>query len=295
MRRTWGVIAVLLTAVLLAGCTANSGSVSTDSSGSTGSSEGDVGAVAPEQDFSVDKAPDGSVVTGTTGDVNTSNRDVITTGSMSITATDPVAASESAVTITEQAGGRVDSRSENPGTDVQPASATLTLRIPSDELDRTLAELKKLGRLNFVSLNAQDVTQQSQDLDARITALTTSVDRLLALMASATSTTDLISIEDALSSRQGELESLQSQRDFLADQIDYSTVQLELVSEGTVAAGGPDNFWTGIIAGWTALVAAAGGLLIGLGVALPWLVVLAIFGAIALVIVRVLARRRKAA
>ncbi|WP_104131956.1 DUF4349 domain-containing protein [Cryobacterium sp. M91] len=295
MRRTWGVIAVLLTAVLLAGCTANSGSVSTDSSGSTGSSEGDVGAVAPEQDFSVDKAPYGSVVTGTTGDVNTSNRDVITTGSMSITATDPVAASESAVTITEQAGGRVDSRSENPGTDVQPASATLTLRIPSDELDRTLAELKKLGRLNFVSLNAQDVTQQSQDLDARITALTTSVDRLLALMASATSTTDLISIEDALSSRQGELESLQSQRDFLADQIDYSTVQLELVSEDTVAAGGPDNFWTGIIAGWTALVAAAGGLLIGLGVALPWLVVLAIFGAIALVIVRVLARRRKAA
>ncbi|GEP28377.1 DUF4349 domain-containing protein [Cryobacterium levicorallinum] len=269
--------------------------MSTDSSGSTGSSEGDVGAVAPEQDFSVDKAPYGSVVTGTTGDVNTSNRDVITTGSMSITATDPVAASESAVTITEQAGGRVDSRSENPGTDVQPASATLTLRIPSDELDRTLAELKKLGRLNFVSLNAQDVTQQSQDLDARITALTTSVDRLLALMASATSTTDLISIEDALSSRQGELESLQSQRDFLADQIDYSTVQLELVSEGTVAAGGPDNFWTGIIAGWTALVAAAGGLLIGLGVALPWLVILAIFGAIALVIVRVLARRRKAA
>ncbi|WP_104133984.1 DUF4349 domain-containing protein [Cryobacterium sp. Y62] len=295
MRRTWGVIAVLLATVLLAGCTANSGSVSTDSSEGTGSSNGVVGGAAPEQGFSDDKAATESVVTGSTGDVNTSNRDVITTGSVSITATDPVAASESAVTITEQAGGRVDSRSENPGTPSQPASANLTLRIPSDELDRTLAELKKLGRLNFVSLNAQDVTQQSQDLDARITALTTSVDRLLALMASATSTTDLISIEDALSSRQGELESLQSQRDFLADQIDYSTVQLELVTEGTVASGGPDNFWTGIIAGWTALVAALGGLLIGLGVALPWLIMLAIFGAIVLLIARVFARRRKAA
>ena len=293
MRRTWGVIAVLLTAVLLVGCTANSGSVSSDSSGRV--SDGVVPFEGGPESGAGDQAADGSVVTGTTGDVNTSNRDVITTGSMSITTTDPVAASEEAVTITEQAGGRVDSRSENPGTDIQPASATLTLRIPSDELDRTLAEVKKLGRLNFVSLNAQDVTQQSQDLDARITALTTSVGRLLALMASATSTTDLISIEEALSSRQGELESLQSQRDFLADQIDYSTVQLELVTEGTVAAGGPDNFWTGIIAGWTALVAALGGLLIGLGVALPWLVILAIFGAIALVIVRVFARRRKAA
>ena len=286
MRRTWGVIAVLLTAVLLAGCTGSSNSESTDSSGSIS------GGVLPAEG---DKVAEDGRVTGTTSDVNTANRDVITTGSLSITATDPVAASESAVTITEQAGGRVDSRSENPATEIQPASANLSLRIPSDELDRTLAELKKLGRLNFVSLTAQDVTQQSQDLDARITALTTSVDRLLALMASATSTTDLISIESSLSSRQGERESLQSQRDFLADQIDYSTVQLELVAEGTVAAGGPDNFWSGIITGWTALVTALGGLLIALGVALPWLVVLAILGAIVLLIARVFARRRKAA
>ena len=286
MRRTLGVIAVLLTAVLLAGCTGSSNSESTDSSGSIS------GGVLPAEG---DKVAEDGRVTGTTSDVNTANRDVITTGSLSITATDPVAASESAVTITEQAGGRVDSRSENPATEIQPASANLSLRIPSDELDRTLAELKKLGRLNFVSLTAQDVTQQSQDLDARITALTTSVDRLLALMASATSTTDLISIESALSSRQGERESLQSQRDFLADQIDYSTVQLELVAEGTVAAGGPDNFWSGIITGWTALVTALGGLLIALGVALPWLVVLAILGAIVLLIARVFARRRKAA
>ncbi len=288
MKQTWGVIAALLVAVLLTGCTTNG--AGSDSSGSV--SDG----VAPAPDFfSGEKPADGSLITGTTNDVNTTNRDVITTGSLSITAIDPVAASASAVTITEQAGGRVDSRSENPGTDIQPASANLSLRIPSDDLDRTLNEIKKLGRLNFVSLTAQDVTQQSQDLDARITALTTSVDRLLALMASATTTTDLISIESALSSRQVELESLQSQRDYLADQIDYSTVQLELFAEGTVAAGGPDNFWSGIVTGWTALVSAFGGLLVGLGVALPWLVVLAILGVIVLVIVRVFARRRKAA
>ncbi len=281
MRRTWGVAAAIAVTMLLAGCTASSGS---DSSGR-----------APVQDFSAESAGDGNFITGTTADVATEQRDVITTGSLSITATDPIKASASAVTITEQAGGRVDSRSENPATDSQPASATLSLRLPSAELERTLTEIKKLGQLNFVSLSAQDVTQQSRDLDARITALTTSVDRLLALMSSATSTTDLVSIETALSARQGELESLVSQRDYLADQIDYSTVQLELVSEGTVAAGGPDTFWSGIVAGWTGLIAAFGGLLIGLGVALPWLVVLAILGAVTLLIVRVFARRRNAA
>lgn len=288
MRRTWGVIAVLLTAVLLAGCTANSGSsVSTDGSVS--------GGVMPDPGVVGDQAADGSVIPGTTQDVTGTNRDVITTGSLSITATDPIAASESAVMITEQAGGRVDSRRENPATDIQPASANLALRIPSRELDRTLAELKKLGRLNFVSLTSQDVTQQSQDLDARITALTTSVDRLLALMASASNTADLISIESALSSRQSELESLQSQRTYLADQIDYSTVQLELVAEGTVAAGGPDTFWSGIATGWATLVTALSGLLIGFGVALPWLGALVILGVIVLLIVRLFARRRKAA
>ncbi|MEB0260006.1 DUF4349 domain-containing protein, partial [Undibacterium sp. 5I1] len=75
------------------------------------------------------------------------------------------------MTITEQAGGRIDSRTENPATDNQPASATLTLRIPAAALDRTVTDLKKLGTLNYVSLNASDITQQTQDLDARITAL----------------------------------------------------------------------------------------------------------------------------
>jgi len=72
----------------------------------------------------------------------------------------------------------------------QATASILTLRIPADELDRTVADLKELGTVNFVSLNAADVTRQSQDLDARITALQTSVDRLLALMAAATSTPD---------------------------------------------------------------------------------------------------------
>jgi len=286
MRRTWGVTAALLVAVLLSGCTTNS---SADSSGVVPDG------VASAPNFGGEKAVDDSFTPGTANELTTVNRDVITTGSLSITAADPVRASASAATITKQAGGRIDSRSENPATDNQPASANLNLRIPALELDRTLAKIKKLGVLNYVSLTAQDVTQQTQDLDARITALTTSVDRLLALMTEATTTADLISIESALSSRQGELESLSSQRDYLADQISYSTVQLELVAEGAIASAGPDNFWSGIIAGWAGLVAALGGLLVGLGVALPWLVVLAIVGALVLGIVRVFARRRKAA
>jgi hypothetical protein len=312
MKRPLAVPAIVLAALLLAGCTAGSGgSASSTAEGGVSSGAGVPVQIAPDQ--APGKAADGNASGGFTGadsntDVNAGNRDIVTTGQVSLNVKDPIASAQDAADITLQAGGRIDSRTENPGlgagagnpggipgpAENQAASATLTLRIPAQKLDQALSALKKLGTVNSVSLNASDVTQQTQDLDARITALTTSVDRLLDLMTRATSTTDLVAIESALSDRQAQLESLQSQRDLLSDQIDYSTLTLELHSIGTLTPGSPDNFWTAITAGWNSLVAALGGLVVALGFALPWLVALAVLALIALLGVR-LAKRRKAA
>ena len=275
---------VVLAAVLLAGCTTSSSGTSDAQSAESM----DAGAV-PGQPVAPGEPGEAGA-----GDAATADRSVITTGSVSVTVEDPIGAAEDAVTIVEEAGGRVDSRTENPKTENQAASANLSLRIPAGDLDRTLDELRALGTVNYVSLNASDVTQQSQDLDARITALSTSVDRLLALMTQATSTTDLVAIEGELSTRQAELESMRSQRDYLSDQVEFSTVSLELYSTGTVAPGAPDNFWTGIVAGWNTLVVALSGLLVGVGFALPWLAILAVFGGIVFLIVRLFTRKGKA-
>jgi len=281
-----GVVGALaLIGLLLAGCTAV-GSQSASDSGSAARSESmDAGTVPGEM-----AAPGEAVA----GDAAVTDRSVITTGSVSLTVADPIRSAEDAATIVEEAGGRVDSRTETPETDNQSASANLSLRIPVGDLDRTLDALRALGTVNYVSLNASDVTQQSQDLDARITALSTSVDRLLTLMAQATTTTDLIAIEGELSTRQAELEGLKSQRDYLTDQVEYSTITLDLYSTGTVAPGAPDNFWTGIVAGWTTLVTALGALLVGVGFALPWLAILAVAGGIVFLIVRLATRKGKA-
>ena len=281
-----GVVGALaLIGLLLAGCTAV-GSQSASDSGSAARSESmDAGTVPGEM-----SAPGEAVA----GDAAVTDRSVITTGSVSLTVADPIRSAEDAATIVEEAGGRVDSRTETPETDNQSASANLSLRIPVGDLDRTLDALRALGTVNYVSLNASDVTQQSQDLDARITALSTSVDRLLTLMAQATTTTDLIAIEGELSTRQAELEGLKSQRDYLTDQVEYSTITLDLYSTGTVAPGAPDNFWTGIVAGWTTLVTALGALLVGIGFALPWLAIVAVAGGIVFLIVRLATRKGKA-
>ncbi|MFO7691136.1 MAG: DUF4349 domain-containing protein [Cryobacterium sp.] len=283
-----GALAAVLTALLLAGCTSANGSGSDAVSTLEPGADGGAG----QSEVLTERAP--SDVPGSTTDVQSSDRDVITTGSMSITVDDPIAAAQDAANLTERAGGRVDSRSESPGTATAPASANLTLRIPSAALDRTLAELKRLGVLNSVSLTAADVTAQSQDLDARIRSLQTSVDRLLELLSTATDTTDLIAIESALSTRQADLESLQAQRTALSDQIDYSTVSLDLYSEGVLAPASPDTFFTGLLTGWNALLATLSGLLVGIGVVLPWLISIAVLTAIGVSLVWMSRKHRKA-
>ena len=197
--------------------------------------------------------------------VLSANRDIVTTGTVSLTVADPIAAADSVTGAVERAGGRVDSSTEQPATEGEKAGATLVLRIPAERLSATLSTIKQLGTVNSVSLKSDDVTTQSRDVDARITALQTSVDRLLDLMSKATTTADLITIESTLSARQADLDSLKAQKAALDDQVSMSTITLELHAKGTVAAPAPATFWSGLGTGWDALVATMSGLLVALG------------------------------
>jgi hypothetical protein len=285
MKRIWGGAAVLLVAaLLLAGCTGSGTSSSSVGEGTT--------QTKPGQDASGAVADPASK----SDTVVSADRDVVTTGSVSLTAADPIATADRATAIVLGAGGRIDNSSEQPGTGTEKASATLVLRIPSSNLTGTLTAVKRLGTVESATLNATDVTGQSKDIEGRITALQTSVDRLLALMAKATTTADLITIESTLSDRQAQLDSLRAQQKALADQVAMSTITLTIHAKGTTAAAAPPGtFWSGLTAGWESLVAAVNGLLVVLGVLLPWLVVLAILGGIAWWIARWIGRKRGAA
>jgi hypothetical protein len=270
-----------LAAVLLAGCSLGAGDSSEPAPGTGTSNGAPVEGGAPADDEAVTDQ----------GVAAPQDRAVVTTGYMSITVDDPIAGASDAAALANGAGGRVDSRTETPGTDTQPASASLVLRIPADELDGVIDDLRKLGEVNSVSLNASDVTQQQQDLDARITALTASVNRLLALLDEADTTADLIAIESELSTRQAELDSLTQQRDWLADQVDYSTITVDLITEDVAPSAVPGDFWSGLVAGWNALLGFLSWIAVALGVLLPWIGALLVVAGIITAIV-VLATRR---
>jgi hypothetical protein len=268
----------------LSGCSSSMGeSSSPEPADMRGQVEPDFGAATPEE------AARDSAVGGASDAAVSGPRQVITSGYMTVTVEEPAEAADEAARIVEQAGGHVDSRSEVAPTERDPGRAELTLRIPSDKLTATLDRIEGLGELEETTVAKQDVTSVAQDIDARITSLQTSVDRLLALMTQATTTADLIAIESALSERQANLESLQSQRRSLADQVDMSTVTLYLGSERDAPIDEPFNFWSGLQAGWEALMAFGSFLLVALGVILPWL----ILPVIALAVVWLLVRRRR--
>jgi len=218
------------------------------------------------------------------------DRSVVTTGHVTITAEDPIAAASEAIAITERAGGRVDARSEDAPVNGDAGSAVLTLRLPSKTLTETIDEIKALGAVEQVSLSSVDVTTETQDLDARITATSASLERLLGLLTTAANTETVLALETAIAERQGNLESMQAQRRLLADQVSLSTIQLNLISVADAPVDEPDTFLSGLVAGWGGFVAFFSALLVAAGVLLPWLVLAGIItGGVLLVI-----RRRRA-
>ena len=281
MRRSLGTGVAALALALLVGCSGPDG----ESSSADGAAGG--GTTLPEPAAGEDSG-------GAPGAPDT-ERQVVTTASASLAVDDPAGAAQRVSELVESAGGRVDERTEQavPGEDGTEAVADLVVRVPSDELTGVLSELEQLGDVDTVSVSRSDVTSTAVDLDARITALQTSVGRLLALMDRAASTAALLEAEQVLSERQQQLESLQSQRALLADQVELSTLRVHLEPHGVTPVGGPDGFVEGLGTGWRALTTTLGAVVVALGVVLPWLALGGLVTAAVLVTVR-LARRRTA-
>ena len=224
-------------------------------------------------------------------------RDVVKTASMTITVSNTSDAADKAAVLAEDADGRVDNRSEDAGSARGLARTSVVLRVPVAKLDGVVRELKTLGKVQTAETTSEDVTAQRVDLDARVKALQTSVDRLLAIMRDAKDPDALIKAEGALSERQADLDSLRAQRDQLGDRIDYSTVNVTFVAE---QIGGPApqqyNGFTGQIErGWDALVSVVGNLILLFGLLLPWLAAIAIAVGLVYGVVRLARTRRPAA
>jgi len=282
VRRAGIVASLVAVAAVLAGCSSSS-----EDSASSGADMAAVGVEAPV----ATAAAEGNK--SSAEGLSTTDRSVIVTGAMYMTVDNPIAAADQTVSIVQNAGGRIDARSETAPDDRDGGSASLTLRIPSDKLDAVVDDLRVLGAVDQFSTDSYDVTTEVTDLDAKISTLRASTERIEGLLVDAKDIKDIITLEQELDSRQAQLESLVAQQRGLADQVSMSTISLSLTTEPVVIVDdSPETFWDGLVSGWNGLVTFVSVALVIVGVLLPWLALAALITLAAVVAVRSRKSRR---
>jgi hypothetical protein len=142
-------------------------------------------------------------------------------------------------------------------------SLNATLRIPAAKLDETLSALKQLGQVTAESQDGEDVTQQSVDLDARLSNARASEARLKDILEMRTGRlSDVLDVEREIARVRGEVEQMEARRKSLDRQISYAVVSLEIVEERKAAVDfGPlpvsARLRNALVDGWTTAVTSA--------------------------------------
>lgn len=132
------------------------------------------------------------------------DRTLVRTATLELTATDVRDTVARARDVAAADGGYAGQES------VREDAATLALHIPSDRFDHALDALSGLGEVVSREQSAEDVTEQVVDLDSRIATQRASVDRVRALLARAGTVDEIVRIEQEVTTREAELESLLS-------------------------------------------------------------------------------------
>ena len=281
--------AVSLAGVLfLAGCSGGGADSASDNRGAADIAN-DSAAEAPAEAVAEDGAPGLSLAT--------SDREVITSGSVTMTVEDPEAVAADLSRVVENLGGWVEDLTQQAATENTDASARMVVRIPSQDVTSTLERLASYGTVDDINLARTDVTMQVRDLEARIRALNLSIARMEDLLARATTTTDLVNAEQMLTDRQSELESLLSQQALLADQVSMSTLDIQMWTVESAPEPDPEpatGFWAGLVNGWNSFYDTGSSTLMVIGAMLPWLVFFALLALVVVVIRRPLKRRQAA-
>ncbi len=111
-------------------------------------------------------------------------------------------------------------------------SLSATLRVPASQLDNAIVELKRLGHVNSESQTGEEVTERHVDLEARLSNLRTTEERLQQLLRDRTGKlSDVLEVEQAVDKTRGEIDTAVAEQKALANQVEYATVQLSVSEE----------------------------------------------------------------
>jgi hypothetical protein len=185
---------------------------------------------------------------------------------------------DEARSVAASLGGFVVNSSASQGSDQRLVRGTLVLRIPARSYVDAMKRLRRLGKVEALDESGQDVSQEFVDLRARARQLQAVENQLLELLERANDVPAALAVQAQLSQVQLDLEQARGRLQFLDDQVSFATISLTLHETGVVPVGKGGGF--GIVDAWAkagaGFVAVIGWIFVGLAVASPVLVLIAL-------------------
>jgi hypothetical protein len=201
--------------------------------------------------------------------------DVVRTAALAVRVKSVAALERDVVTVASlaaQAGGYV--QSSDVSTDSK-ATATVTVRVPGSALPATMAAAATLGRVMSSTEQGADVTGQVVDLAAEQQNLQSEAAAVRGILDRATSLSDILTIQQQLFTLQGEIAQIQSQRNLLANQVQYASLALTLwAASPAKSTPHPGLLSRFVHLAYTHTVAAVRGVVLAVGWSAPGLLLL---------------------
>jgi hypothetical protein len=130
--------------------------------------------------------------------------------------------------LAQRAGGFVADAAVQSGRD-QVRHATLELKVPSARFDELTEGLQPIGRLEFVNVSAEDVSEEFVDLTARAANGRKMEERLIELLRTRTGKLqDVLSVERELARVREEIERIEGRLRYLGTSAQLSTLSVSL-------------------------------------------------------------------
>ena len=118
-------------------------------------------------------------------------------------------------------------------------TGTLTIRVPSEQLDNVVASLRKLAlRVQIEHWESRDISREYMDNEARLRNMKAEEQQYLVLLRRSGSMKDTLEVTEKISEVRGEIEQLQGELNWWSHQVAMSAIQISLTEEpqATLAA-----------------------------------------------------------
>ena len=196
---------------------------------------------------------------------------VIRTGNASVEVDSLEQAMDGLRRLAQRVGGFVGSSTIQSGRE-QLRQATLEIKVPAARFEELTGGLPPLGRVEFVTVSAEEVGEEFVDLTARVANSRRLEERLIDLLGSRTGRLqDVLAVERELARVREEIERQEGRLRYLKSRVSLSTLSVTVHEPPPLVADHPgwNPLWEAMRQAWRNFVALLAGVIASLGFVLP--------------------------